>query len=369
MITSHPSSILCGVRCVAVGAALCCAACAGVRTAPPAASLPAKQLSFDETFTRGLEAAAQQQWDQAVMYFTNADDLARSSSTVHPGLLFNLGLAHAKAGNDATAIAWFEAYLAVVPDALNAAIIRAERQRLEAALEAKTKLLFEEAIQAAQPLPTESGVRSSISGDLAKAGYLDWAVEVYRPQVDATAGDTARYLAKFRSGRTKDSAKTLMDVGDVDAALALVPQITDMSDRDGFWQDLGYYYLYSATPFDAARSLEALERIEDPSYREAHLNGTATRRQELQQTHPTVTEPPAVQAWSDLARAHCGHSTSLAQDMDELATNTTRSTSTHVILRITEIASGLHVQLLRIHALEKHLAHHATVAGATITIQ
>ena len=346
-----------------------CSSCAGVRTAPSAASSPAKQLSFDEAFTRGLEAATQQQWDQAIMYFTTADERARSTGAVSPGLLFNLGLAHAKAGNDATAIAWCEAYLAAVPDAPNAAMIRAGRQRLEAALEAKAKLLFEEAIQAAQPLPLESGVRSGIGVDLAKAGYLDWAVEVYHPQVDAAAGDVAGYLAKFRSGRTRDSAKTLMDVGDVDAALALVPQITDASDRDGFWQDLGYYYLYSATPFDAARSLEALTRIEDPSYREVHLNGTAARRQELQQTPPTVTEPPAVQAWSDLARAHCGHATSLTQDMDELATNTTRSTPTHVILRITEIASGLHVQLFRIRALETHLARRAAVTGATIASQ
>jgi tetratricopeptide (TPR) repeat protein len=78
--------------------------------------------------------------------------------------MFNLGLAHAKAGNELLADVWLRAYLAAMPDAPNAAAVKAEIGRLEAVVEAKVRRLFEQAVAAAEEIPVEGETRDSSTG-------------------------------------------------------------------------------------------------------------------------------------------------------------------------------------------------------------
>lgn len=121
-----------------------------VRAQAPA--LPdAAQLAFE----RGLAAAQQQDWKLAVQYFTQAERSAGGpgDSGKFPQLLFNLGLAHARAGNDLPAMAWLMAYLDAVPSASNAAQVRAEIVRLDVAVESKIRKILQEAAAIARRLP------------------------------------------------------------------------------------------------------------------------------------------------------------------------------------------------------------------------
>ena len=123
-----------------VAAMLALAAPAGVSGAtdpvPPAAR---------EAFERGLVAAETQQWLSAIRYFSEAQKTAPAS----PAVMFNLGLAHGKAGQELPAIAWLRAYLAAAPQAPNAAAVTREILRLEIATEEKIARVMREALAAA----------------------------------------------------------------------------------------------------------------------------------------------------------------------------------------------------------------------------
>jgi len=83
---------------------------------------PEAQQSFD----RGMAAAQQKDWNTAIAEFSAAQKLAPNE----PRVLFNLGLAHEKAGHTVDALLWFATYLKVAPDAPNAPVIRKEIERL-----------------------------------------------------------------------------------------------------------------------------------------------------------------------------------------------------------------------------------------------
>src|SRR4029077_14418895 len=88
-------------------------------------SLPPKA---QEAVKKGLSAAEQQQWTVAIGYFDEARQVAPDS----PVPLVNLGLAEAQVpGHELRAICWFEAYLALVPAAVNGPAVRQQISDLE----------------------------------------------------------------------------------------------------------------------------------------------------------------------------------------------------------------------------------------------
>jgi ankyrin repeat protein len=94
----------------------------------------------------GLAAARQQQWKVAIRHFLKAQDAAPTS----PQVLFNLGLAESKVpGRELRAMAWFQAYLLVAPDAANAAAVRTEIANLKVRVEGAIEKLVERAKQLA----------------------------------------------------------------------------------------------------------------------------------------------------------------------------------------------------------------------------
>lgn len=118
--------------------------------AQPAPLPPDAQMAFE----RGLAAVQQQDWNLAVRYFTQAQkSIGRYDSQKFPSLLFNLGLAHAKAGHDLAAMAWLMAYLAAAPEAPNAAQVRTLIVQLDVAVESKVRKILNEAATVARQIP------------------------------------------------------------------------------------------------------------------------------------------------------------------------------------------------------------------------
>lgn len=130
-------------------------------TAGVAQTTPSLPPEAQMAFERGLAAAQQQEWGVAIRYFSQANRSAQES----PAILFNLGLAHGKAGNEVAAMAWLIAYLAGGPQAPNAAAVRAEIARLDVVAEAKVRRIMAEATAAARKLPDFP--RRYLLGDLA----------------------------------------------------------------------------------------------------------------------------------------------------------------------------------------------------------
>ena len=107
----------------------------------------AAQAAYD----RGMKAAKIQDWKAAIQSFTEAQKVSPN----RPVILFNLGLAHAKANHEIPAIAWLRTYLASEPAAPNTAAVRAEIRRLEARVQDRITKLFQAAAAAAQQIPQD----------------------------------------------------------------------------------------------------------------------------------------------------------------------------------------------------------------------
>ncbi|MFC2140580.1 hypothetical protein ACFLQ1_02540 [Candidatus Auribacterota bacterium] len=91
-------------------------------------------LEAEEAMTRGLAAAKINEWELAIKYFSQAQEIAPES----PHVLLNLGLASDRWGTrDILAIAYYRAYLAALPQASNAAQVRSRIIELEVRVEAK----------------------------------------------------------------------------------------------------------------------------------------------------------------------------------------------------------------------------------------
>ncbi|HXV18920.1 MAG TPA: hypothetical protein VD883_02455, partial [Candidatus Omnitrophota bacterium] len=107
----------------------------------------ALQVSFD----KGMAAAGQNEWDLAIKYFSEVE----KSQPFYFPVYFNLALAHAKAGHELAAMAWFRAYLLSVPKAPERGQIEKQLTALEVANEAKVRKLLKQAVELSQTLPVE----------------------------------------------------------------------------------------------------------------------------------------------------------------------------------------------------------------------
>lgn len=132
--------------------------------------LPIPETDPDALYNAGIEAAGREDWRVAIAYFTAAHERAH----LVPRYMYNLGLAHARAGHEVVAIAWLVAYLTAEPQASNQQVVWEQIARLEQAAQAKIDLLFDGAATAAAQLPTiatyegdDLGTRASAQNALA----------------------------------------------------------------------------------------------------------------------------------------------------------------------------------------------------------
>lgn len=114
----------------------------------------AEELSLpqeaQQAMTSGLEAAKLKDWDLAIKYFKEAQKLAPDS----PQVLFNLALAYDKAGDkELPALALYEAYLIVAPDAANSQTVQARVKELDAQIETNIRSLILSAQKTAAAIP------------------------------------------------------------------------------------------------------------------------------------------------------------------------------------------------------------------------
>jgi len=113
-------------------------------------------------FERGLLAVEQGQWDQATRLFIAALRKAGDDASP-PSLLFNIGLAQARAGRELSAMAWFIDYLSASPQASNSGQVRREIQRMQITVRRKAAQVVNEAWAVA----LSSGMcANSMDGDL-----------------------------------------------------------------------------------------------------------------------------------------------------------------------------------------------------------
>lgn len=125
--------------------------------------LPIPETDPEALYNAGVEAARREDWRVAIAYFTAAQQRAH----LVPKYMYNLGLAHARAGHDLPAIAWLTAYLTAAPDAPNRAAVWGEIAQHEARVESNLAALWDASERAANRLP-------SIGSYMANERWMDY---------------------------------------------------------------------------------------------------------------------------------------------------------------------------------------------------
>ena len=207
---------------------------AGVSAAADEVPAPAR-----EAFERGLAATEQQQWGLAIRYFGEAQKAAQTA----PAILFNLGLAHGKAGHELPAIAWLQAYLAQAGQPANADAVRKEILRLEIATEAEIARVAQQAVAAnaaAAALEPRGTAKAYV---LAGIGDVDGAI-----RTGVSADDAWSHYATFLAftGLVEKAEEAAGHISDVTRRNDVYPQIAEAlihrvySDTDPFPLDLRF---------------------------------------------------------------------------------------------------------------------------------
>ncbi len=167
-----------------------------------------------QAFERGFQMAQKAQWPLAIRYFRQAQSFAPTDSAI----LFNLALAHDKAGGDElVALAWYQAFLAAGPNSPTAPQVRKRIVDLEVAADVQIQHLLTTAQQAAAQIVDRNEVTAALdrlaraeaeSGDLVAAertvqragdpGRVAWALAVIAVQY-AHAGNVERGMAQAKN--------------------------------------------------------------------------------------------------------------------------------------------------------------------------
>ena len=157
------------------------------QTSEPAAVMAPLPSAAQSALDKGLAAARQQDWLVAIRYFGQARDRAPDA----PAPLYNLGLAEAQLpGRELRAVAWFDAYLALDPNAANAAAVHQEMSELNIRAEGHTLKVIEVLKVLAAQAPT-SDYWAKIAGLEAKAGDMGEAAEIFRNRPDEQSRSVA----------------------------------------------------------------------------------------------------------------------------------------------------------------------------------
>jgi hypothetical protein len=173
---------------------------------------------------RGLAAKDRQDWPTAIKYFREALELAPGD----PDVLLRSALAYDNGNRPLPAIAAFRAYLAAVPGAENAEIVRARIAALEVAVESQVGQLLRTAETAAELLP-DSAEKSArlreIAEVYAKAANFSESLRVAAACPQASDRDAAfEKIASHQSRRREftaalETAARIRDAATLAAAL------------------------------------------------------------------------------------------------------------------------------------------------------
>jgi tetratricopeptide (TPR) repeat protein len=213
---------------------------------------------LEKIMKKGTMAAEQGSWTIALKYF---NEVLRADPNYYPAY-FNMGLAHARAGNELAALAWFNAYLHFVPQAEDRAQVEDEIARLEVALEAKMEKIVTQAEEAALALPEK--------GHVVEEGEEPYDIE---PRADAirgvcywlgNIGDMAlaeRFIGKHYPDKKFDELDTvkknyalaLAEADDCEGALKIAGQLTGEKKNDVLWA--AAKGMYRKNDFDGAVTL------------------------------------------------------------------------------------------------------------------
>jgi hypothetical protein len=188
----------------------------------------------EEARQRGLKAAGTGDWPAAVASFKEANQFAHAS----PALMFNLALAYQRGGWPVQAAMYYRAYLAALPDAPNAAEVRAEIPKLIAGAEARALGLFDEAEHLADKLsatPAAAGAKS-----LRQIALEDMATYAYMAGLIAR-GDALSHKAASLPGAESTESKNNWDKHGLYGAFYSwdAKRVDDIASRSGKDYDKG----------------------------------------------------------------------------------------------------------------------------------
>lgn len=232
------------------------AACLSVGAAPGVdAQTPTQKQMAENSMARGVAMAQRKQWPLAIKYFK----AAFQATPTDPRVLFNLGLAHDRAGGRSlVAAAWYRAFLIAAPEAGNSAKV----QKRVVDLEIETESQIARLLQTAQTIASQVSGKGKTTvldriarahaenGDIASAQQASQSIKNAGRQsawsqaliaaLQARSGlfDQAASLAKSIRSRPAQ-AWALAEIavlnagkGDFAAALALVENVRG---REGAW--------------------------------------------------------------------------------------------------------------------------------------
>lgn len=178
-----------------------------------------------EATTKGLQAVKDGQPSIASRYFAEAF----LADPADPTMMFNVGLAHARAGRPTAALCWFEAALAKDPALANAEAIRAEIARLESVLVAQSQDLMARAAKGCDTL--DEKLRVSVARDVASGfavvGDLEAAARYDAIAEPTKAADRAERLEIVRL-----TALLYYGFGPIDEVLAGIEKLAPSPARE-----------------------------------------------------------------------------------------------------------------------------------------
>lgn len=214
---------------------------------------PEAEISFE----KGVVAVGAQDWKLAIQYFLEAHKKNRDQNgwrPAPPALRLNLGLAHAKAGEQFPAIAWLQAYLVSAPQAPNAGEVRKEIARLDASVEVQIRQVLELAVLswkqviAADRNPYTFPMYETLAVAVAYAFSGD--IENARRIFDQFEPDELRCAAFPRTEQKQKMsvayATHLGMSGDLERAKRAMQDVKDISEKDEAWEKIaGFWYSFS----------------------------------------------------------------------------------------------------------------------------
>ena len=133
--------------------------------------------------------------------------------------MLNMGRAQDKAGHELAALAWLHAYLAAQPAAVNAAEVRQQFARLEAAAETRAHTLVQAALETAGKMPSSADrkdMRAAASHSYACIGDLKTALALRK-----------EFEPKREVNVWRDYAENLAESGDFEGAVQAAGHISE----------------------------------------------------------------------------------------------------------------------------------------------
>lgn len=258
--------------------------------AVPAPLPPAAQEALD----KGLRAAHQQEWKLAIRYL----DEARKAAPNDPAIYFNLALAEAKLpGREWRAIAWFQAYLTLSPEAGNADAVRSQISDLELRGEANVGRIIDMGKELASKFSDTSSRTSAIKQigvKMVEARDFSGAIALAKSFNTSTyeGADAAQdiAIALGESGRYDEADQLIYDIQDKDKQSWAHCRISMIQSERGLLQESRSRISRIG---DKSRKTLALRRLAEAEYKGGNKElaaGTLAEAEEISLTDDQVSD-------------------------------------------------------------------------------